>query len=441
MTDNPWIKTLIDSKPLTNERAVIEAKKGIQDYLASSFFADNISEVQQLNDGHPVHYGRIKNTERISYSAAHQALVLAFKAHYVDLDDTHSNIRGHGSAVVLSALLAVADADDEGSKFIEAYISGIEIGGRLGQIFNPRIYELGWHSTNFIGSFAAVAALVKYLDLNEDQANNAFSLVASQAAGFRFQFGTDAKPLQAGIAAKTAIEAVKWTKSGIVASTQFFFGDLGLFHIFDLDSEKAADILNRPWSGSLEIVKPGLWLKAYPFCSAAFRLADAAKNIYSKQAIVFDAIDHVDISFNPGRDAALIYQRPASGFQGKFSGEYVTYLGLTKGQYDQADFEDVSLTGDVDGYLAKFRRVYEPITDKGLSSKICIHFNDGSIIEEEVFNPLGSPENPLSETDQLHKLQTSLNDLELAATIQARIKELDTVRLTMFLQAINGGKS
>lgn len=439
MTDNPWIKTLIDSKPLTNERAVIEAKKGIQDYLASSFFADNISEVQQLNDGHPVHYGRIKNTERISYSAAHQALVLAFKAHYVDLDDTHSNIRGHGSAVVLSALLAVADADDEGSKFIEAYISGIEIGGRLGQIFNPRIYDLGWHSTSFIGSFAAVASLVKYLDMDEVAANNAFSLVASQASGFRFQFGSDAKPLQAGIAAKTAIEAVKWTIAGVEASSQYLVGDLGLLHIFDLDSEKATEILNRPWSASLEIVNPGLWFKAYPFCSAAFRLADAAKNIYEKQVISFEDIDRVDISFNPGRDAALIYRRPESGFEGKFSAEYVTYIGLTKGKFSQADFEDKPLSDDISSTMTKFHRIYEEKSSKGLSSKICIHFKDGNSIEEEIFNPLGSPENPLSEIDQLVKLQRSLNNSDLATTIQQMIRELDSTRLKLFLQAINGG--
>lgn len=44
-----WIKQLIEADPTTNEDAVREAKKGIQDYLAASFFANREAIPKQLN--------------------------------------------------------------------------------------------------------------------------------------------------------------------------------------------------------------------------------------------------------------------------------------------------------------------------------------------------------------------------------------------------------
>lgn len=50
MNENLWIKQLIDADPTIDELAVREAKKGIQDYLASSFFANKEPIPVQLNN-------------------------------------------------------------------------------------------------------------------------------------------------------------------------------------------------------------------------------------------------------------------------------------------------------------------------------------------------------------------------------------------------------
>ena len=180
-----WIKQLIQADPTTNEDAVREAKKGIQDYLAASFFANSEAIPKQLNNSQPFTYGipdnPINKKQRIKFASSHHALVNGFRAHYLDIDDTQPSMRGHASAVILSALFAVAHPDDDGRDFISAYIAGVEIGGRLGNLFNPDLYQNGWHATEFIGGFAATAALIKYLNLNESEAPNAFSLISRQA--------------------------------------------------------------------------------------------------------------------------------------------------------------------------------------------------------------------------------------------------------------------
>lgn len=437
MNENLWINRLIDAKPLTNQLAVREAKKGIQDYLASSFFAVRNPNVLALNNEQAVIYGQTEKGKRIGPATSHQALVYGFAAHYEDLDDTQSNLRGHPSAVILSALLAIAKPSDSGAKLLEAYIAGIEIAGRLGQVFNPTIYNLGWHSTGFIGVFGATAALIKFLNLDVDMANQAFSLAASQASGYRFQFGSDAKPLQAGIAAMHAIDAVDWALKGITGSDNYLFGTNGLVHMFEVDEAQLQNILATDWAETLEIVSPGLWFKAYPFCSAAFRLADAAINIYQEQPIHLSEIESIDISFNPGRDAALIYTNPKNGLQGKFSGEYVTLLGLTKGKFDPEDFTDDRLDDEVLETIEKVNRVYYSETEKGLSSQIYVKLKDKTTFQAEIFDPYGSPQNPLSEADNKQKLAMGFGNENQARIISQSIEQLEQNNLIEFLQAIN----
>lgn len=440
-----WIKQLIQADPTTNEDAVREAKKGIQDYLAASFFANREAIPKQLNNSQPFTYGIpnniINKKQRITFASSHHALVNGFRAHYLDIDDTQPSMRGHASAVILSALFAVAHPDDDGQDFISAYIAGVEIGGRLGNLFNPDLYQKGWHATEFIGGFAATAALIKYLNLNESDATNAFSLVASQAAGFRFQFGTDAKPLQAGIAARNAIEAVDWTLKGVQGSEAFLFGDRGLFEIFEIDQATGQEVLTASWDGDLQICKPGLWFKAYPFCSAAFRAADAAVTIFRTTGYEFLDIEQVTISFNPGRDAALVYTAPTTGLEGKFSAEYITYLGLKKGYYEPADFTTDLIDEDIQAGLTKYTRIITPETDKGLSSTVKVTFKDGLSVQEEVWYPTGSPENPLSNKMQFNKLADSLQSKRLAENIQRDIQTLDQTKINTFLKHINGGNS
>lgn len=439
MTENLWIKRLIDSNTLTNQLAVSEAKKGIQDYLASSFFAINAEKIIKLNHSKAVIFGQNEEAQRLTIAASENALVYGFQAHYLDLDDTHEQLRGHPSAVILSTLFAIAKPNDQGSAFIEAYIAGVEIATRLGRLFNPDIYNKGWHSTGFIGTFGAAAAIIKYLSLDEKEANNIFSLVASQASGYRFQFGSDGKPLQAGLAAKHAVEAAYWSARGIEGSNQYFFGKNSLFQMFDIDEQRAKNILEEPWDGDLSIHQPGLWFKAYPFCSAAFRLADGAKSIYGTTNFSLDDIDHVIVTFNPGRDAALVYKQPETGLQGKFSAEYITLLGLEKGTYQQDDFEDRPLSNQQKASLTKVKRQIVPIEKERLSSKVIVKLTNGQSYEQEIFDPLGSPGNPLSEEDHIEKLVASLDDQKLAKMIHQDIQNLDSNRLNSFFKNINGG--
>ena len=83
-------------------------------------------------------------------SKEQSALLSGYLAHYHDLDGVQANFRGHPSAVIFSALLAVSDADDSFERLFA---------GRIGLQCQPQHIKQGWHSTATIGSLAAAVAI------------------------------------------------------------------------------------------------------------------------------------------------------------------------------------------------------------------------------------------------------------------------------------------
>ncbi|MFC0673311.1 MmgE/PrpD family protein, partial [Brachybacterium hainanense] len=143
------------------------------------------------------------------------ALVGGFQAHLLDLDDTHEQVRGHPSAVLVPTLLALAGPEARIEALLAAYVVGLEVMARLGLALGPAHYEAGWHPTGTAGAVAAAAAGAHLLQLDTEATGTALSIAASRSGGVRAQFGTPGKPLHAGLAAQAGVEAVAWARSGL----------------------------------------------------------------------------------------------------------------------------------------------------------------------------------------------------------------------------------
>src|SRR5690606_852739 len=135
------------------------------------------------------------------------ALVNGAAAHALDFDDNFDPAKAHASAVLVPAILALAEGRAgeppiSGFAMLDAYIVGLQIMGRTGQGVNPYHRDRGWHATATLGAIGAAAACARLLRLSAGQAAHALSLATSMASGSMAQFGTMAKPLHAGLAAK-----------------------------------------------------------------------------------------------------------------------------------------------------------------------------------------------------------------------------------------------
>ncbi len=116
----------------------------------------------------------------------HAALMNGISSHVLDFDDTHQKTIIHPAAPVMPAILALAEYRPmSGSDFITAFVVGVEVECRIGNMAYPKHYDAGWHITGTAGVFGAAAAAGKLLGLSEQQITWALGLAAAQPSASR----------------------------------------------------------------------------------------------------------------------------------------------------------------------------------------------------------------------------------------------------------------
>ncbi|MEH6644969.1 MmgE/PrpD family protein [Sulfitobacter sp.] len=160
--------------------------------------------------------------------AATAALVNGTLSHALDYDDTHFAHIGHPSVAVLPAVIALAETLDISlNDAVDAATIGVEASVLTGIWLGRSHYQIGYHQTATAGAFGATLAAARLLGLNKHQTRHALGLCASMASGIKAQFGTMAKPLNAGLAARTGVEAALWAQAGMTAAADGLAGPLG----------------------------------------------------------------------------------------------------------------------------------------------------------------------------------------------------------------------
>ena len=257
-----------------------------------------------------------------SCSTRSAALLDGAAAHALDYDDVDDATIGHPSAVLIAALLAAGGRDDvDGAALLDAFRVGIEAGRTVAAAMDVRAhYERGWHTTGTIGALAATAALARLAGLGEEATRRALGVAGSLAAGSRQNFGTETKPLHAGVAASTGVLAVRLAAGGFTADPDQLDGPLGYLALHA--TRPAPAVPTRSGEPS------GLNVKLYPCCYYLHSAAEAAIELGHKIDDLA-SVTRVEAVVQPGGLAPLIHHRPVDATQAKFSLEYSTAACLT----------------------------------------------------------------------------------------------------------------
>lgn len=383
-----------------------QGKIAFLDYLASALQAARHPRVQEVARWVESFPGKTPLLgQPVTSHPIQAAFFNGFQSHYLDLDDAQSSIAGHFSTVLFSVLLAESRSETSVQDFLTAYTVGAEIEGLLGGYLNPKHKQQGWHSTGTLGSIGGAAALAKLYRLDEETTARLLSLGATQSAGLGLEAGSDAKPLHSGFAARNAVFAFELLRhTGVTASERPFNNQNGWQKVFgnlELDPEE----LKQRWLAPGQLLKPGLWMKLHPYCSAAIGGAAACKELYN-QGLRLEALQDVTFHFPPGADTALHYPAPATGKEGKFSMEYVGWQVLTRGREDDELFELAQVPEEFRQALPRLHRKNDlPPVEKTVRRTVVTATDlAGKTYTAEVAAPLGSPQNPFSEQDLEEKL-------------------------------------
>jgi 2-methylcitrate dehydratase PrpD len=165
-------------------------------------------------------------------SAPHAALVNGTQVQGFELDDTHLLGVLHTGAVVLPALIPVAEthAGMSGTEFLTAAVAGYEVGPRVGMCMGNEHIAQGWHSGATVGVFAAAAAAARGLGLDAARTVHALGIAGTQSSGLMAaQFGSMVKRMHAGRAAQSGLYAAELADAGFTGIVNVFESDYGGF--------------------------------------------------------------------------------------------------------------------------------------------------------------------------------------------------------------------
>lgn len=160
--------------------------------------------------------------------ASTAALINGTLSHALDYDDTQFAHIGHPSVAVLPTVIALAqELHADLDAVIDAATIGVEASILTGLWLGRAHYQVGYHQTATAGAFGATLAACRLLGLDRAEVRTALGLCASMASGLKSQFGTMAKPLNAGLAARTGVEAALWAQAGMTAADDGLAGAQG----------------------------------------------------------------------------------------------------------------------------------------------------------------------------------------------------------------------
>src|SRR6187551_1922615 len=245
----------------------------------------------------------------IGLAAPWAALVNGTAAHALDFDDNFDPAKAHATAVLAPAILALGEQEgSSGAECLDAYIAGLQILGRTGQGVNPVHRNRGWHATATVGAIGAAAACARLLRLDSERAAHALSVATSMAGGFMSQFGTMAKPLHAGLAAKAGVVAASLARAGLSAGLDTFDGVTGLNRLMvGPDYEHLRDTLTHVEHGQnlrfeterigepLLILSSGFRVKRFPNCGSAHRAMDGLLELRERHGFGADDVEAIDV--------------------------------------------------------------------------------------------------------------------------------------------------
>ncbi|MET4577912.1 MmgE/PrpD family protein [Ottowia thiooxydans] len=336
--------------------------------------------------------------ERSDVSEA--ALTNGCAAHAHSLDDTHESMRGHPSAPVVPAILALGElVDASGEDLITAYVAGVEVAGRLGRGVNDRHSQLGWHTTSTLGTVGAAAACARLLGLDAQRTAYALGLAASMAGGLRVNFGTMAKALQAGLAAQRGVQAARLAAGGMVTSTTALEGHEGFLQLFCDDGSQDADRALHGLGQSLEVLTPGIVYKLYPTCSLMHALIDMVRHARSQGVWADTAGLELRCGISERLEAARGKTWPSGGLAAKFHVQYSVAVAALHGTQSVADFTDEAVHRP--GVKALAEQVQVTLgqdfpTGNGDFAELVVLQDGQEVFRQRQAKPLGHPSMPLS---------------------------------------------
>jgi 2-methylcitrate dehydratase PrpD len=260
------------------------------------------------------------------------------------------------------------------------------------------------------------------------------------AAGSMAQFGTMAKPLHAGLAAKSGILAASLARAGLDAGLATLDGPTGINRLMvGPDYEELRDTLGHVEHGQnlrfetanvgepLLLLSSGLKTKRFPNCGSAHRAMDGLLALRSAHGFAAADVAAIHVRAPVTHLNNLMYTDPKDALQAKFSLEHALACVLVTGNCALADFTDEAILHP--DLRAVYPRIHRHPVDQAegeFPTEVEIVLADGRRFETAVRWPAGSLAAPFTAAQLWAKFDGCAADLpgERSKVLRAALEAL-----------------
>jgi 2-methylcitrate dehydratase PrpD len=354
------------------------------------------------------------------------ALANGALAHGLDFDDTHAASITHASAVVVPAVLALAERDGApGRDVVRACVAGYEAIARLGMAAPGAFHARGWHATSACGAFAAALAAGTLLGLAPRALTSALGLAGSFAGGVMefLEDGSAVKRLHAGWAAHAGVLAATLAAGGVSGPATVLEGRFGFYRTFLGREPDAAvfETLGREWE------TPRIGFKPYPCCHYNHAYIDCALRLRREHGVSAEQVAGVECLVPAGEVPIVCEPRavkiaPRTTYEAQFSLPYVVAAALVDGRVGLATFTPERLGDErVLGLAARVEHAVDPASafPRGFPGWVRLRLADGRVVEAREPDGRGSVARPLPPDAIVEKFRENASSALPRSTIEA----------------------
>ncbi len=334
------------------------------------------------------------------------AFVNGTAAHGEDFDDTYEGGPVHAGAVIVPAVLGLAERESlSGKNALKGIAVGVELTCRASLVAPKLIHKAGFHPTAVLGAMGAAAGAATALSLSKKQFTDALGIAGSMASGIieYLAEGTWTKRMHPGWAAQSGIRAADLARAGFVGPRTVFEGEHGLLHGFARttkgDWDKLLDGFGRHW------VTSTIAFKLYPCGTMTHPYIDCARRLAQKTD--FEQIEEIVCEAAEGTlhrlwEPLAAKQRPPNAYAAKFSQPYCIAAGFVLGNAGLDAFTEERVADPrLRALAARVRYEIDPGNPypNEYTGHVRVRLKNGAILEERQPHLRGGAHEPLSRAD------------------------------------------
>jgi aconitate decarboxylase len=369
------------------------------------------------------------------------ALVNGTAIHGFEIDDLHHDTALHPAAVIIPAVMALAEARElSGKDVLRAVVVGYEVGIRTALCSAPEHKLKGYHITPTNGTIGAAAAAASALGLNGEAAADALGIAVTEASGLdSARRGAMTKRLHGGLGARNGVLAGLLAEKGFTGAKDGLEVDFGGF-FSTLSANSDLSVMTRDLGARWYIDDMGY--KAYASCGSSHTTVDCVMKLMA-DGLSADNLEHMEVRVARAGFANIGWDYVPDGIASmQMNGRFIIATQLLKGNVFVDQFTEERLEEpEAMALLSRIDFIHDPEIDalgleKRHTARVTATLKDGRVLKTSRAQRTGSAEYPLSQDDLVAKFRSTGGVVVAEKAIEIIVASIDTLEDAESLKAL-----